>query len=91
MTLPALPPFPTVVLWPDESPAGVVYLPGNKLAEVLCELMGVAAIKPHKLPVIEALGFRVVRHNGFELPRPSQLTAYRRRPAADPRHVLDEA
>lgn len=83
--------IPTVILWPDDSPAGVVYLPANRLAETLCALMGVHAIKPHKLAVIEELGFRVVQHNGMKLPRAGEMKAYQRQPKTDPTHILDEA
>ena len=81
--------LPTVMLWPEETPTGVVYLPGNRLAETLADLMGVHVIKPHKLPLIEKLGFQVAMHNGQPIKLPPG--AYKPIREAKPQRVRDEA
>lgn len=81
-------PIATVMLLPDETPAGTVYRPANTLAEALAKLMGKAIIRDDQLPLIEALGFQIAFPNGQPLPFPRG--AYQR-PYAEPLHVRDEA
>jgi hypothetical protein len=81
-------PIATVMLLPDETPAGTVYLPANRLAESLTKLMGKAVVQEHQLPLIEALGFQILFPNGQPLPFPK---AYQRSKFAEPLHVKDEA
>ena len=77
----------TVMLLPDETPAGTVYRPANTLAESLVNLMAKAVIRDDQLPLIEALGFQIAFPNGQPLPFPKAYQI----PQPEPLHVRDEA
>jgi hypothetical protein len=82
-------PVPTLILCPEETPYGVAYRPVNDMAKALTRLMDRPVFRADEMDFIHDMGFRTVMQNGRPIPFPKN--AYRRKPSAEPRHVLDEA
>jgi hypothetical protein len=81
--------MPTVIPWPEETPTGTVYRPGNSLAVAITKLIGKVVMQEFHLPLIEAMGFQVAFPNGTVIPFPRD--AYRKKPQPEARHILDDA
>lgn len=64
---------PVIVLIPEETVYGTVYLPGNRLAVQIAGIVGARRIPEDRLPYIRGLGFEVSYANGQPIPHPKRV------------------